>query len=75
MFLIVVLGTIDAVDQVPRMYMDAAKSLKAPKFVTFVEVIVPASISRIFTSLRLVVGLAVLVLGLIALLLERKRQE
>lgn len=61
-FLIVVLGTIDAVDQIPRMYMDAARSLNASRLTTFFEVIVPSSLSRIFTSLRLAVGLAILVI-------------
>lgn len=60
-FLIVVLATIDAVSQVPTSYIEAAKSLNASRLTIFLEVVVPASLSRIFTSLRLGIGHAILV--------------
>jgi NitT/TauT family transport system permease protein len=46
---------------VPTSYIEAARSLQVRRLPMFVEVIVPASLSRIFTSLRLGVGYAILV--------------
>lgn len=54
------IGTLDAVAGVPTSYLEAAKSLNTPWRNRFIEVIFPASLPRIFTSLRIGIGLAVL---------------
>jgi len=60
-FLIVSLATIEAVSQVPTSYLEAARSLRAGRTATFFEVVIPASLAKIFTSLRLGIGYAILV--------------
>jgi ABC-type nitrate/sulfonate/bicarbonate transport system permease component len=60
-FLLVVLGTLGAVTSVPRSYLDAAAVFNSSRWRTFVNVIVPGSLSQVFTSFRLAIGYAVLV--------------
>lgn len=60
-FLLVALGTIDAVASVQRSYLDAATAFRSSRIRTFFTVIVPASAASVFTSLRLAIGYAVLV--------------
>ena len=60
MSVLVSLGTIDAVAGVPTSYIEAARSLGTPRRQMFLEVVMPAALERIITSLRIGVGLGVL---------------
>jgi sulfonate transport system permease protein len=54
------LGTTDAVANVPTSYLEAARSMRTSRFHMFTQVIMPAALGRIFTSLRIGIGLGVL---------------
>lgn len=60
-FLIVVLSTVDAVVAIPSAYLDAAQAFRASRRGVVLEVILPAILPRVFTGLRLAVGMSVLV--------------
>jgi ABC-type nitrate/sulfonate/bicarbonate transport system permease component len=55
---ITLLGAHQGVRSVPRVYLDAAASLGAGRWLSFREVILPAAFSHIFTSIRVAAGLA-----------------
>ncbi|MBC9734438.1 ABC transporter permease [Nocardioides marmotae] len=60
MGVLVALAVIDAVAAVPTAYIEAAKSLGCSKWAFFTEVILPASLERIITALRIGIGIGVL---------------
>lgn len=57
---LVALAVIDAVAAIPTSYIEAAKSLGASKWAFFTEVLLPASLERILTALRISIAVAVL---------------
>lgn len=57
---LVALAVIDAVAAVPTSYIEAAKSLGTSGWSFFTEVILPASLERILTALRIAIGVGVL---------------
>lgn len=60
-FLFVVLATADAVAGVPEAYINVARACRASRPHTFLEIVLPHSLPQIFTSLRLSMGIAILV--------------
>ena len=55
---IVFLGAHQGVRRVPRIYLDAAASLGAHRWLAFRKIVLPAAFPHIFASLRIAVGLA-----------------
>ena len=60
-FLVVVLSTMDAVVAVPANYLDAGRAFRAKRHRLFLEVILPSVLPQVFTSLRIAVGMSLLV--------------
>lgn len=60
MIVLMSLATMDAVSSVPTSYLEAARSMNSSRFHLFFEVVVPSALGRIFTGLRVAVGLGVL---------------
>lgn len=60
-FLVLARGVGDAVQNIPGSYLDASAVFKASRLRMFCEVILPAVLPQIFTSIRLAIGFGLLV--------------
>lgn len=60
-FLMVTIGTMAATASVPSAFLDVGSVFKASRRARFFEIILPAALPQIFVSLRLAIGLSVLV--------------
>ncbi|RPI38288.1 MAG: ABC transporter permease [Methanoregulaceae archaeon] len=63
-FFIIVINTMAGVRNINRVYFEVAKNYGASRFKVFSRVVIPASLPMIFTSIRLAIGMSlILVVG------------